>query len=391
MFKKILQNTNLRSSLSLLNQLRCWMAVRLGPSLEKLLPASLWPQDPPLLGLAISSQAIQLLWLERRYNTCKVLYYAYRALPAGTIVDRKIKTPEKITKTLKDLLTASACKVKQVAIALPNMHVITKQIHMSADLSEFTLASDIEFEAAHNLSMPMENVSLDYHVLGPSEEDPTQKNVLLIASLNAPIAERVKILEEADLEVKVVDVESYVLQRSVEFCLARFPPEASKEWVVLFDFSADTLSFIALHNGQLVYHQEDFFITDELTRLVIEKYNLAPTLSSYAEWATLVPTYYFVDLFPLIQPLLLKQISYCLQLFASTLFFNKIDYVFLSGDIAMVPGADAWLSKELNMPAVGIANPLQDADFAEGVNQEMLKRQAPSLMRVMGLALRGTH
>jgi hypothetical protein len=129
MFKpSVLKEKSLIKSLSLFNRLRDWTLIHLWPKFTKMIPTTLWPEDPPLLGLAINAQEIQLLWVEARHTTCKVLYYARCPMPVGVIVDRKIKSPEKITEALQTLLAASACKIKQVAIALPNIHVITKQI-----------------------------------------------------------------------------------------------------------------------------------------------------------------------------------------------------------------------------------------------------------------------
>ena len=388
MFKKILQTSIVQKGLALLTDLRVWSLVNLLPKIAKFLPTSFWSKEQPLLGVAISHQDVQVLLMEKHYGLYKVVHYAHLPLPIGAIIEGKIKLSQKISDTLKQAFILSGCKTNQVVIALPNAQVITKQINLSAELSEFELASEVEFAAASALPLPMESVSLDYHVLGPLEDNPAQVNVQLIASLNAPIQERLEIVQEAGLEAKVVDVECYSLERSISFCLSQLDPALPKEIVVLFDFNADTLSFVALQKGILAYHQEDIFISEELTHIVVEKYNLDASISSYAEWISLVPEHYLVEIFVDIQPLLLKQMVHCFQLFASTLFFNKIDFVFLSGDITSVPGVAEWLTKELDMP-VAIANPLKNLHFDETENQLAMQKVEQNLMRVIGLALRG--
>jgi type IV pilus assembly protein PilM len=179
----------------------------------------------------------------------------------------------------------------------------------------------------------MENISIDYHVLHPVASDPEKVNVLLVATLNSNIEERVKILADAGLEVVVVDVEPYALARA--FLRSAKSEFKAEDAVALFDMSVDRLGLNVIQNDLLIYTHEEI-LGDNI----------------------------------------LAQLLRCLQIFSSSHFSSKITHVALSGDVANIVDFAPGLKTQLGIP-VSIANPFSDL------------QNSSSFMVAAGLAWRG--
>ena len=82
---------------------------------------------------------------------------------------------------IRNVVSQSKTKVKAVAAAVAGSSVITKVIDMPAGLSEDDMESQIELEADQYVPYPLEEVNLDFEVIGPSEKNPDTVDVLLAA------------------------------------------------------------------------------------------------------------------------------------------------------------------------------------------------------------------
>jgi type IV pilus assembly protein PilM len=92
--------------------------------------------------------------------------------------------------------------------------VITKIIPMPADLDEDDLESQIELEAVNYIPYPIEEVNLDFEVLGPMPGNPEMVQVLLAASRSENVEMRASALELGGLTAKVMDVEAFAIENA---------------------------------------------------------------------------------------------------------------------------------------------------------------------------------
>ena len=106
----------------------------------------------------------------------------------------------------------SGTRVKTAACAVSGAAVITKVISMPSALSEDELETQIRLEADQYIPYPLEEVKLDFEVLGSSEREPDRVDVLLAASRNDNVEVLVAALETGGLIAKVVDVEAFALE-----------------------------------------------------------------------------------------------------------------------------------------------------------------------------------
>ncbi|MCW8999513.1 MAG: pilus assembly protein PilM, partial [Kangiellaceae bacterium] len=123
-----------------------------------------------LVGIDISSTACKLLELGKVGSRYRVESYAVEPLPQDAMADRDIRDPEVIGEALKRVISRSGTNLKHAAVAVAGSSVITKTIQMDKGLSEDEMEQQIEIEADQYIPYPLEEVALDFQIIGESEK-----------------------------------------------------------------------------------------------------------------------------------------------------------------------------------------------------------------------------
>lgn len=71
---------------------------------------------------------------------------------------------------------------KRVALALPASSVISKKVLMAADLREEDMEAQVEAEANQYIPFSLDEVNIDFQVLGAAPNNPDEVEVLIAAS-----------------------------------------------------------------------------------------------------------------------------------------------------------------------------------------------------------------
>ena len=103
-------------------------------------------------------------------------------------------------------------RVKNLALALPTAAVITKKIIVPAGQREDDLEMQVETEANQYIPFALDEVNLDFQILGAAPNNPDEIEVLIAASRKDKVEDRVAAAEAAGLKAVVVDVESFATQ-----------------------------------------------------------------------------------------------------------------------------------------------------------------------------------
>jgi type IV pilus assembly protein PilM len=135
------------------------------------------------VGVDVSSSGIKLVELGRDKSGNYVLERcAIEPLEKGWIVDGTVEKFDEVSKALRRLVKKSGTKSKSVAMALPPSAVITKRIVLPSGLSDDELEQQVESEANQYIPFPLDDVSLDFCVIGPSVNSPGDIDVLIAGS-----------------------------------------------------------------------------------------------------------------------------------------------------------------------------------------------------------------
>ena len=139
-------------------------------------------KSAPVLGIDITATAIKLTELSKSGDKYRIESYSVEPLPANSVVEKNIADADAVGEAIGRAVKKSGTRIKGGAAAVSGSAVITKIIAMPADLSEEDMESQIQLEADQYIPFPLEEVSMDFEILGPVEGSEGQVNVLLAAS-----------------------------------------------------------------------------------------------------------------------------------------------------------------------------------------------------------------
>lgn len=340
-----------------------------------------------ILGIDISSTAVKLLELSQQGLRYRVESYAVEPLPPNSVVEKTITDVEAVGDAIRRALKRSGTRAKQAAVAVAGSAVITKVISMPANLSDDEMESQIQLEADQYIPYPLEEVNMDFEVLGPSEKNPNMVDVLLAASRSENVDMRVAALELAGLTAKIVDVEAYALENAFSLLAAQFPGEGYDRTIAVADVGATMTTLNVLHNRKIIYTREQVFGGKQLTEEIQRRYGLSYEEAGMAKRQGGLPDNYLPEVLAPFKEAMTQQISRSLQFFFSSSHYNSVDYIVLAGGCASIPGVDEMMEQNLGTPSM-IANPFASMSLAPRVKAQALSNDAPALMIACGLAMR---
>ena len=134
-----------------------------------------------LVGLDISSSAVKLLELSRRGDKFHVETYAVEPLPANAVNDKQISDPKVVGEVVARAVSRAGTRTKHAAVAVAGAAVISKVIQLPRMLSEDDMEEQIKVEADQYIPYPLDEVAIDFEVVGVSPRSAERVEVLLAA------------------------------------------------------------------------------------------------------------------------------------------------------------------------------------------------------------------
>jgi len=344
-------------------------------------------KSPPLIGLDIGSSSVRLLQLSRHGSSYRIDHFAIEPLPQGVIVEKSVQDIEAISGAIQSAVRNSGSSSKLCAVAVSGSAVFTKAISLPANLAEADIESQVQIEANQYIPYPLDEISLDFEVLGPSPRNADMVDILLAASKNENVESRQDALETLGLRAKVVDVESFAIANAFELIRER-EGIRSTETVGIFDIGHDLSTLLILRNGRVIYTRDHPFGGNQLIEEIMRRYEMSQEQAKFFMRGEAGPENFEEEI---LEPFMLNvvhQISRALQFYSSSAEFSNIRTMYMAGSMATLKGLADVVEQELGIKT-GIADPVSGLEIAPSVAVTALTRNAPNLMVAMGLALRG--
>lgn len=347
------------------------------------------PKKPVLLGLDISSTSVKLLELSMNSGHYKVESMAIEPLPDDAVSEKNIQDTEAVGECIQKALKKSGSKVKNAAVAVAGSAVITKIITMPAGLAnnDSELETQIEMEADQYIPYPLEEINLDFEVIGSTVDNPETIDVLLAASRSENIESRTEALELAGLKPKIVDVEAYTIEKSSSLIASQIEENEDNRIIAVIDIGATMTSLNVIEEGSLVYTREQSFGGKQLTEEIMRRYGLSYEEAGRLKKAGGLPDNYIPEVLEPFKETIAQQVGRFLQFFYTAGQHSNVSLIALAGGCASIPGIDELIESQLETRTV-IANPFADMSLSSKVNPQSLSNDAPSLMIACGLAMR---
>lgn len=173
-------------------------------------------KKPSLVGLDIGSHTIKAVELELQPNKgYRLVHWGISPPLSEAIVDGEIMDRQLVTDAISNLLETRGIKSRQVVAAVSGRAVIVKKIAMNR-LSPDEAQQAVYWEAEQHVPYDINDVSLDFEILGPVANDPKQMQVLLVAAKKDMVLSFSDLIREAGLSPLIVDVDSFAAQNALE-------------------------------------------------------------------------------------------------------------------------------------------------------------------------------
>ncbi|KGH14562.1 pilus assembly protein PilM [Comamonas thiooxydans] len=351
--------------------------------------SSLFSRQPaPLLGIDVSSSSVKLVELAKsKSGEWQLERCAIEPLEKGWITDGNIEKFDEVAEAVRRLVKKSGTRTKQVAMALPAAAVITKKITLPAGLTELEMEVQVESEANQYIPFSLDEVSLDFCVIGPSLVSPGDVDVLIAASRKEKVQDRQGLAEAAGLKPMVIDIEPYAARMAATRLVSRLPNAGRDAVVALFEVGAMTTSMQVLRNDEVLYERDQAFGGAQLTQLIARQYGFSPEEAEAKKRSGELPDDYAAGVLkPFVQSLT-QEVARALQFFFTSTPYNRVDHVLLAGGSSSLPGLVDAVSQQTGC-ACSLANPFEGMGIGSGVRLKKMAREAPSYLTSCGLAMR---
>ena len=345
-------------------------------------------KNVPLVGLDISGSAVKMVEMT---STGKGAYrierYAIELLPAESVVDGNIANVDAVAEVVRRCHKKLGSGIRNVAMALPAAAVITKRIICPAGLRDDELEAQVESEANQYIPFSLEEVNLDFRVVGPSGSDGTEVEVLLAASRKEKVEDRVAVAELAGLHPIVMDVESYAMQLAFELVRTKLTHGKAEANVVSADIGSVDTKVTVFRDQEVIYQREQAFGGAHLNLEIQRHFGLSAEEAETAKRTGSLPASYEAEVLNPFLDNAAMEVQRALQFFYTSTQFNSVDHIVVAGGCASMPGLNEAITAKTGVPAT-VANPFAAMQIASRVQLKRLVADAPALMIACGLALR---
>lgn len=345
------------------------------------------PKKHALLGIDISSTAVKLVELARHGDEYRVESYAVEPLPLNAVVEKNLVDVDAVGESLRRVIKKAGTSNKYCALAVPSSTVISKVITLPASLKETELEGQIEVEADQYIPYPLEEINLDYDVIGPSASNPDLLEVLLVATRSENVDVRVGAADLAGLKPQVLDVESYATEHAIAYANRLREETEADKIIAVIDVGATMTSISVMENGVTTYNREQPFGGMMLTEDIMRRYGLSFEEAGLSKKEGGLPDNYVSELLVPFKDNMAQQVHRFLQFYYAASEHQAVDQILLAGGCASIAGIDELIESKLGTHTT-IANPFSRMSIASGINAQRLGNDAPALVIACGLALR---
>lgn len=340
-----------------------------------------------LIGLDISSSSIKMVELGGDVLNPRVERYALELLPKDAVSQGKINNLEAVAEAVRKAWRRLGTSTKNVAMALPAATVITKKIVAPANLTEEQMEIQVESEASQYIPFPLEEVNLDFQIIGPAPGGVDEVEVMLAASKKEMVEDRVAIADSAGLVATVVDHESYAALAAFARVQEQLPDKGNNLIIALVDVGASQMNLTVLKNGQSIYSRDQEFGGNVLTQAIARQYGMSFDEAESAKRTAALPEGAESDLIRPFVKDFSEEVSRALQFFYTSTQYNRVDNVVISGGSAVLQDMDQAVAARVQVPTI-VANPFVDLELSDKIRSRTLTDDAPALMVAFGLAFR---
>lgn len=337
-----------------------------------------------VLGIDISATSVKVIELSGSDTSQHVVDYGSEPIAADAVDGHIIKDVAGVAHAIRQLVARCGFKTRKAVVAVRDSAIISKVIQVNEGLSDAEMEEMVIMDADKYIPYPIEEVNMDFSVIGPTAKNPSKIDVLIVASRSENVNSRVEALTKAGLQVKIVDVESYAIERAVRLLVNDLPNQGNGKIVAVMDVGAILSNLCVLQDMKMIFTREEEFGGEQLIRDIAQHSSVNFEEATRMLHDSEFPDDYEAAVLNPYLDLLILQIKRSLQFFYSTSHCEYIDHLLLAGGVTRVPDLAKRVQENLKI-STSIADPFKYLSLPPKLENS----NGASLMIACGLALRG--
>lgn len=337
------------------------------------------------IGLDIGSRYIKAVQLNETRSGYELELFDMLPISPELIVEGSIIDAIRLTESLKELIKMAKIKAKNAVIAISgHSSVIVKRIALP-EMTEEELTESIKFEAEQYVPFDIEDVNLDFQILGPKEEA-GQMDVILVAVKKDVINDYVSVVKEAGLNPVIVDVDAFALENMYGI---NYEIEAGAN-VALINIGASTINMNILRGGVSVFTRDSSLGSNIQTEALQREFNITYEEAERLKRGEALEKVKPEDAQPVLLQAsseILTEVSRSLDYFRSSTAQPEIKEVILSGGCALIKDFPRLVSDKIGID-VRLAEPFRNIQIPKKFDLSYIEGVAPMAAVAVGLATR---
>ncbi|MEW6107801.1 MAG: type IV pilus assembly protein PilM [Nitrospirota bacterium] len=337
------------------------------------------------IGLDIGSSYIKAVKLKEAKGSYELELCDMHPLPPELIVDGSIIDSLRLVDSLKEMIKKANIKTKNTVISISgHSSVIIKRISLP-EMSEEELSESIKFEAEQYVPFDIEDVTLDFQIIGPKEE-PGQMDVILVAVKKDIINEYISVVKESGLSPIVVDIDSFALENMYGI---NYEIEPGKN-VALLNIGASTINMSILKGGISVFTRDSSLGSNLHTEALQREFNISYEIAEKVKRGEPIENISPEDANSVIEAAseeILSEIIRSFDYYRSTTLHEDISEVILSGGCALLKNFATMIAERSGIETK-LAEPFKNIKIPKRFDTVYIEEIAPMMAVAVGLALR---
>ncbi|MFO7760902.1 MAG: type IV pilus assembly protein PilM [Desulfobia sp.] len=338
-----------------------------------------------VVALDIGSYSIKVCELKKSPKGLKLAKLGSAILPAGVVVDGEIQDTETVTNIIKNLFKNLKIKNKKVGFSISGYSIILKRINLAL-MNGQDLDNHIYSEAEQYIPFDVSEVYLDYQNISNVSTKEGQTDIMLVAARKEVVDTYLNILQSANLQTVLVDVDAFALENSYEInCL----PENN---VVLVDIGASTMNLNIVSGGTSLYARDASVGSGLITEQIKERCEVSSEEAENLKIGAKPPQEEFREV---LEEIFADFANECLKEVQKAIDFHKInhqdvnlDKIVLSGGGSKIEGLDIFFNKKTNLPVEYFYPFAEVRTDDKKIDPKYLKSIGPEMAIAMGMASR---
>lgn len=344
-----------------------------------------------LVGLDIGSHSVKLVEIAQTKKGYELQSFGLIGLPQNAVVEGSIKEMEIVSSAIKNLCRNLRIKNKNISTSISGYSVIVKKITIDRR-EDSELEGSIHDEAEQYIPFDISDVNLDFEILEPpkeeeeGEEEPSgMMDVMLVAAKKDMVEDYVSLLQLANLNPMVLDVDAFALQNAFEA-----NAEEMQGCYALINVGAEELGINAIKDGVSIFTRDSSYGGGQITEAIMSKFNVGFEEAEAIKLggAKGEQKAELEEIFTNVISGWGQEIKRALDFLASTYPDETIEKLYISGGSSRIPGFRRYLELETELEVEEL-NPFANLQINEKVfDPRYLRYMGPQAAVAVGLALR---